>query len=116
MAAQYEQAIFVAVVMPGERGSDAVIENYGDRQLVKLIARRLHSSVEIARIKAVEGISLRSPDREAELIEEARDDARSLGIDPEYAADLMDLVLRYSREAQHRALDKAPGQSADTSR
>ncbi|MBT8214343.1 MAG: 3-deoxy-7-phosphoheptulonate synthase [Acidimicrobiia bacterium] len=87
-----------------------------DRQLVKLIARRLHSSVEIARIKAVEGISLRSPDREAELIEEARDDARSLGIDPEYAADLMDLVLRYSRDAQHRALDEAPGQPAGTSR
>ncbi|MBT8211543.1 MAG: 3-deoxy-7-phosphoheptulonate synthase, partial [Acidimicrobiia bacterium] len=76
-----------------------------DRELVKLIARRLHSSVEIARIKASKGIALRSPDREAELIEEARDDARSLGIEPQYAADLMDLVLSYSRDAQRQSLD-----------
>ncbi len=42
-----------------------------DRELIKLIARRLHSSVEIARIKAAKGLDMRSPDREAELIEEA---------------------------------------------
>ena len=75
-----------------------------DRELVKLVGRRLHSSVEIARIKADRGLSMRSPDREAELIDEAMDDARRLGLDPEYIAELMALVLAHSRKAQLEAL------------
>ncbi len=75
-----------------------------DRELVRLVARRLHSSVEIAKIKATRGLAMRSPDREAELIEEAKDDARKLGIDPGYVAELMTLVLAHSRIAQQRAL------------
>ncbi len=76
-----------------------------DRELVKLLARRLHSAVEIARIKAERGLPMRSPDREAELIAEARTDAQRLGIDPGYVAQLMNLVLDHSRDAQHRALE-----------
>jgi 3-deoxy-7-phosphoheptulonate synthase len=75
-----------------------------DRELIKLVARRLRNSVEIAHIKASRGLSMRSPDRETELIEEAREDARALGIDPAYAADLMSLVLDHSRAAQSAAL------------
>ncbi len=78
-----------------------------DRELIKLVGRRLRSSVEIAKIKAVKGIPMRSPDREEELIDEARDDARRLGFDPEYAADLMRVVLEHSRRAQHAALGGA---------
>ena len=78
-----------------------------DRELIKLIGRRLSSSVEIARIKAVKGLPMRSPDREEELIEEARDDARRLGFDPEYAADLMRIVLEHSRRAQRASLGGA---------
>ena len=76
-----------------------------DRELVKLVGRRLQSSVEIARIKAGRGLPMRSPDREAELIEEARQDAHRRGIDPDYLAELMALVLEHSRRAQIRALD-----------
>jgi 3-deoxy-7-phosphoheptulonate synthase len=71
-----------------------------DRQLVKLVARRLHSSVEIARIKAKRGLAMRSPDREEELILEARRDAAAEGIDPGYVEALMRLVLEHSRSAQ----------------
>ncbi len=78
-----------------------------DRDLIRLIARRLHSSVEIGLIKAQKGLPMHAPDREAELIDEARDDARQFGIDPEYAASLMTVVLDHSRAAQHRALEKA---------
>ncbi len=76
-----------------------------DRQLVELIRRRLHSSVEIARIKHTRGLPLRSPDREAELLDEVRDEASSLGIDPDYLAELMTVVLDHSRRAQHHALE-----------
>jgi 3-deoxy-7-phosphoheptulonate synthase len=75
-----------------------------DRELVKLVARRLHSSVEIALIKAARGLSLRTPAREEELIAEARDDAEHHGIDPGYVEDLMQLVLDHSRKAQRAAL------------
>ncbi len=77
-----------------------------DRELIKLVGRRLRSSVEIARIKQVKGLAMRSPDREEELVEEAMDDARLLGFDPEYAAELMRLVLEHSRRAQQVALER----------
>ncbi len=76
-----------------------------DRALIKLIARRLHSSVEIAKIKAVKGLEMRSPDREAELIEEAVRDGAALGVDRDYIEQLMTTVLDHSRAAQRRALD-----------
>jgi 3-deoxy-7-phosphoheptulonate synthase len=82
-----------------------------DRQLVKLLAARQASSVEIARRKADRDLQIYAPDREAELIAEAREDAAALDIDPDYAEELMALVLRYSKEAQRRALeaDDDPG-------
>lgn len=75
-----------------------------DRQLVELVARRLRGSVEIAKIKATRGVAMRSPDREAELIEDAREDAASLGVDPEYVEELFTVVLEHSRRAQQAAL------------
>ncbi len=84
-----------------------------DRQLVKLVGRRLQSSIEIARIKASRGLSMRSPDREAELIQEAREDAISLGVDPGYIEKLMTLVLDHSRVAQEAAITAEPPEAAD---
>jgi len=75
-----------------------------DRELIKLIARRLHSSVEIAIIKAAKGLDMRSPDREAELIEEAVQDGLSLGVSREYVESLMTTVLDHSRSAQQKAI------------
>ena len=76
-----------------------------DRELIKLIARRLHSSVEIAKIKAAKGLDMRSPDREAELIEEAVRDGESFGVGRAYIEQLMTTVLDHSRDAQQRAVD-----------
>ncbi len=76
-----------------------------DRDLIKLVARRLQSSIEIARIKSRKGLEMRSPDREAELIDEARDDAAGLGVDPGYVETLMTVVLDHSRAAQNAAID-----------
>ncbi len=76
-----------------------------DRALIKLIARRLHSSVDIAKIKEVKGLAMRSPDREKELIEEAVADGEALGVGRDYVEALMNVVLDHSRAAQQRALD-----------
>ena len=77
-----------------------------DRELIKMLDRRLRSSVEIARIKAGKGLAIRSPQREAELLAEVRADAESLDMDPDYAQELMEVVLRHSRAAQRRALEE----------
>ncbi len=76
-----------------------------DRELVRLISLRLDSSIEIGRLKAERGLGIRSPDREAELIAEARDDALAAGVSPDYIEELMRLVLRHSRAAQAEALE-----------
>ena len=71
-----------------------------DRQVIRLLGRRLRNSIDIARIKAVRDLALRSPEREAELIAEMREDAEAIGMDPDYAQELMEVVLRHSRAAQ----------------
>ena len=76
-----------------------------DRELIKLVGLRLRSSIDIARMKAVRGLAIRSPAREEELIAEARDDAMAAEIDPDYAEELMRLVLRHSRAAQAATLE-----------
>jgi 3-deoxy-7-phosphoheptulonate synthase len=75
-----------------------------DRELVKLVARRLRASVEIGRIKSRRNLPMRSPDREAELIAEARDDAAAAGVDPDYVEALFTIILEYSRAAQRDAI------------
>lgn len=74
-----------------------------DRELIKLIPRRLHSSVEIAKIKAVKELPMRSPEREQELIEEAVADGAALGVGRDYVENLMNVVLDHSRAAQQDA-------------
>jgi 3-deoxy-7-phosphoheptulonate synthase len=75
-----------------------------DRALIQLVARRLHSSVEIAKIKAAKELPMYSPEREKELIEEAVADAAALGVEREYIENLMNLILTHSRAAQREAL------------
>jgi 3-deoxy-7-phosphoheptulonate synthase len=76
-----------------------------DRELLKLIARRLNSSVGIGQIKASRGLPMESPSREAELIDEARVDAEAIGLDPDYIEDIMRVVLKHSKAAQQKAED-----------
>ncbi len=75
-----------------------------DRELIGLVARRLERSVQIGRMKLQDGLPLRSPDREAELVADARADAEAHGVSADYGEELMQLILKYSRDAQQRAL------------
>ena len=77
-----------------------------DREIIKLLRSRLMKSVEIGRIKAGRGLELFSPDREAELLDEARDDARTLGVDPDYVEQIFQTILDHSKEAQRRAVEE----------
>jgi chorismate mutase len=78
-----------------------------DRELLKLVARRLRNSVEIGLIKDSRGEPMHSPEREAELIDEVRADASDAGLDPAYMEAIMRVVLDYSKTAQTQAADAA---------
>jgi isochorismate pyruvate lyase len=75
-----------------------------DRELLKLVARRLRGSVDIAKMKATRNLALHSPLREQELIDEAVGDGKDLGLEPEYVRALLELILEHSRAAQRRAV------------
>lgn len=75
-----------------------------DRDLIKLLRERLVKSVEIGRIKTVRGLDLYSPEREAELLDEAKEDAIGLGVDPDYVVDIFKTILEHSKAAQKRSL------------
>ena len=75
-----------------------------DRQVIRLLSKRLRNSVDIGRLKAQRDLAMRSPEREAELIAEMREEAEEGDMDPAYAQELIEVVLRHSRAAQRRAL------------
>jgi 3-deoxy-7-phosphoheptulonate synthase len=79
-----------------------------DRELLKLVARRLRNSVEIGLIKHSRGEPMHSPEREAELIEEVRADATDAGLDPAYMEAIMRVVLDHSKTAQSAAIAMTP--------
>ncbi|NNF64998.1 MAG: 3-deoxy-7-phosphoheptulonate synthase [Acidimicrobiia bacterium] len=76
-----------------------------DREIIKLLRSRLMKSVEIGRIKAGRGLEIFSPDREAELLNEARDDAKTLGVDPDYVEQIFQTILDHSKAAQRKAVE-----------
>lgn len=75
-----------------------------DREIVRLLARRVKRAVEIAEIKVEEGIPLRSPDREVDLLADVRDEAERLRLDPKVVHQLFEDILDYSRLEQRRAV------------
>jgi 3-deoxy-7-phosphoheptulonate synthase len=76
-----------------------------DREIVRLLARRVKRAVEIAHIKVEEGIPLRSPDREVDLLADVREEAERLGLDPKVVHRLFEEVLEYSRFEQRQAVE-----------
>lgn len=78
-----------------------------DRELVRLLARRLELALSIGRVKAGRGQPVRAPEREEEILAGARAEAERLGLDADFAEEVFELVLRHSRslqEARRQAL------------
>jgi chorismate mutase len=73
-----------------------------DRDIVRALSRRRDLALEIGRVKAERGMSVRSPAREAELIEIIRDEAVLLDLDPEQVEAVFQVILAGSRAEQRR--------------
>jgi 3-deoxy-7-phosphoheptulonate synthase len=78
-----------------------------DREIVRLLARRVKGAVDIAHIKVEERIPLRSPDREEDLLADVRQEAELLGLDAKVVHQLFVEIIEYSRHEQGEAVRKA---------
>jgi chorismate mutase/prephenate dehydrogenase len=83
-----------------------------DRQILELVAARQQLSVEIGEFKRVQGLPTRDFAREKQVLEQARSQARSLGLPPDLAEGVMTLLIRSSLANQEQARVRAEGQGS----
>ncbi|MGI9309505.1 MAG: prephenate dehydrogenase/arogenate dehydrogenase family protein [Gammaproteobacteria bacterium] len=81
-----------------------------DRKIIELIAER-HSVVEeVGSLKRAEGRDTRDFAREKQVLDSAREQAETLGIEPRFAEEVMRVLIRSSLTRQERARVRAEGQ------
>lgn len=80
-----------------------------DRQILELVARRQSMVMRIGEVKQQSGEGTRNFAREKQVIDMARADATELGIPPNLAEALMELLIRSSLTKQERARVRAEG-------
>ena len=80
-----------------------------DRQLVELIAARQNVVGEIGRSKQSTGRATRDYERERDVLEMARDQAKSLNVDPNIAEEILTTLIRSSLTHQERDRVAAEG-------
>ena len=73
-----------------------------DRRLIELIAERQRIVGEIGRSKQSAGRATRDYEREREVLEKARRQARSLNVDPKIAEEILSTLIRSSLTHQER--------------
>lgn len=85
-----------------------------DRRIVGLLAQRAQLATRAARVKAAEGRAVQDPAREQELLDRRRALATDAALDPESMADVFEAILRFSRSAQRRWLERHGGSGHDS--
>jgi len=73
-----------------------------DREVVRLLARRRDLARSIGKLKTERGLPIRVPEREAELLDDIRAEAKLYGMDDTYIVALFELVLEQSRRIQEQ--------------
>jgi len=86
-----------------------------DKQLLELVAERQSLGSEVAKVKRATGLATRDFSRERDVILHARNDAKALGISPEFAEALMRMLIRSSLTTQEHAQVVAQGQGGGKS-
>lgn len=71
-----------------------------DTELIDVLARRLNTAVEIGEVKAILGLPVLDPAREAEVVRRAATRARERGVDPELVRDVLWRVMAQARGVQ----------------
>lgn len=79
-----------------------------DRELIRVLARRLALAAEIGQIKRNLGLPVMDPAREAEVVRRGANLAREEGIDPELVRDVMWRIIAQARGVQEPPLRPTP--------
>lgn len=87
-----------------------------DRQLLDVLSRRLAVCHEVARIKEEQDLPIIQPQRVRDVVTKRRQEAIDLGMDPDFAEQVMRAVLAETHriEVAGRRPDAAPMKSADS--
>lgn len=83
-----------------------------DRELLTLVAERQRLSRQVAEAKQVEGRGTRDFRREREVLMQARTTAESLGVSPQLAESMLQLLIRGSLTTQERIRIAAGGRGS----
>ncbi|WP_261663256.1 bifunctional chorismate mutase/prephenate dehydrogenase [Deinococcus sp. Marseille-Q6407] len=68
----------------------------GDRELLRLLQRRIDLARQVGDVKRAQGLPIYVPEREAALLEARRAEAAALGISPDLAEDVLRRCMRES--------------------
>lgn len=71
-----------------------------DEQIVALLSRRLEQVKQVVALKKSRGLPIHNPAREEDLISQRRDQARTVGLDPDHIEELYRCIIRQSRVRQ----------------
>ena len=83
-----------------------------DREILRLLSRRLLLARRAGRAKAEIGADVRDPHREARLLSDRRAWAEVMGLDPDEIAEIFQAVVQYSRRIQRQDM-QTPGSRPD---
>jgi len=77
-----------------------------DLELLKLLAVRMDVCKQIGLIKQSTGISISDKEREEEMLLRRQKMAEMLGLNKEFVVEIMNTILRQSKEIQRRTKDE----------
>ncbi|MGR3808591.1 bifunctional chorismate mutase/prephenate dehydrogenase [Pasteurella testudinis] len=73
-----------------------------DRDLLKLLEKRLQLVAEVGQVKHQHGLPVYVPEREAEMLAARRQEAEKMGISPDLIEDLLRRIMRESYQNEHK--------------
>lgn len=71
-----------------------------DSALLLMVAERMSFMPKVAKYKLENNLPRFHPEREAQIIQAKRKMAEQLGVEPELAQELMELLIKYSHKIQ----------------
>ncbi|MGV6989613.1 bifunctional chorismate mutase/prephenate dehydrogenase [Testudinibacter sp. P80/BLE/0925] len=74
-----------------------------DRNLLKLLEKRLQLVAEVGQVKHQHGLPVYVPEREAEMLVARRQEAEKMGISPDLIEDLLRRIMRESYQNEHKS-------------
>ncbi len=80
-----------------------------DRELVQLLTRRAACIDRAAQLKSQVGLPARIPERVEQVAENARRNAASAGLDPDFAENLWRSMMEWAIAREEGVLGRSPG-------